>query len=98
MDDFNNRINIQRHVLTKVNTKILINEELSGLSIKAIERWTINNNINKNSNLVSILNKISELIFFLASHSQDQISESYTVNIDKIAILTEELETELKRF
>ncbi len=77
MDEFNNRMDKQRQVLELVNSKHNGKEELYGLSKKAIERWLQLNGISFDDNVVTILFNISDKLFFLATKSQEQITEEY---------------------
>lgn len=76
MNDFLNRIGVQRKVIKIVNNnnyKI----HLTGLSIKAINKWRSENNIKKETKVVKILVQISSKLFFLSNKSQEQITEDY---------------------
>ncbi|WDF65469.1 hypothetical protein [Flavobacterium sp. KACC 22763] len=73
--EFNSRVDLQRQVLKIVNSKSF-KMQLSGLSKPALENWIMINSISNNE-LKNILFKISELLFFIANRSQDQITEEY---------------------
>ncbi len=90
-DEFLNRMDKQREVLESVNKKVIINEELFGLSRKAIERWTNVNNIEINSRIVSVLLNISDKLNFLACKSQEQISDEYILLSKEISSLHQDL-------
>ena len=77
MDEFNNRMDKQRQVLELVNSKHKGKEELFGLSNKAIERWLHVNEISSDAKISTILFDISKKLFFLATKSQEQITEEY---------------------
>ena len=92
MDEFNNRIEAQRRVLTVVNKNRPLSEELCGLSNKAIERWLKANKFDANGELEKILIQISSKLFFLANKSQEQITEDYHSLSKEIQTLTSTLE------
>lgn len=92
MEEFNNRMNAQRLVLEIINRNRSNKEELCGLSKKAIERWIGVNRLNPKSDLCKILFKISEKLFFLATKSQEQVSEEYKLLSYEIAQLQNDLE------
>jgi hypothetical protein len=96
MNEFNNRIAAQRHVLQLVNRTKLQREELFGLSSKAIERWILANLINPESRLVQLVKEASAKLFFLANKSQEQITEEYKTMSAEIAAIAKEIEMELK--
>lgn len=76
MGDFLNRIDTQRKVIKIINNynyKI----HLTGLTIKAIEKWRFENNIEKEAECIKILMYISSKLFFLSNKSQEQITEDY---------------------
>lgn len=77
MPEFNNRMDTQRKILQLVNGQTKYKEELCGLSKKAIERWTSENNVAPDQEIVKILVNISEKLFFLANKSQEQITDDY---------------------
>jgi hypothetical protein len=76
MHEFNNRINTQREVLKIVNSN-LFKEDLFGLSRKSIERWANSNSILPDNDKCALLYKIADKLFFLATKSQEQISNEY---------------------
>lgn len=77
MDEFNNRMDKQRQVLELINSNYKGKEELFGLSKKAIDRWLQENRITSDNKISIILFDISDKLFFLATKSQEQISEEY---------------------
>lgn len=77
MSEFNNRIAAQRKILHAVNRGKSFSEELFGLSIKAIDRWTMANHIEPESRLARLIKEASEKLFFLANKSQEQVSDEY---------------------
>jgi hypothetical protein len=95
MSEFSNRISAQRRILQIVNCKQWKNEELLGLSSKAIERWISINQIDPSSNLVELIKIASSKLFFLANKSQEQISEDYRVISQEISIISKKIEVEI---
>lgn len=98
MNEFNNRIAVQRNVLRLVNSKHWGKEELCGLSKKAIERWISLNRIDPTSHLLSLIRIVSEKLFFLANKSQDQVSEEYNLMSQEIIKITKMIEIELVQY
>ncbi|EDN4399549.1 hypothetical protein K4787_001398 [Salmonella enterica subsp. enterica serovar Saintpaul] len=76
MNEFNNRIDAQREILSLVNSKVW-KEELFGLSSGAIERWVRANSIDPSSKLSCVIRESAGKLFFLANKSQEQITEEY---------------------
>jgi hypothetical protein len=82
----------QRNVLEIVNRQVGNKEELCGLSKKTIERWITANRLNPEGEICKILFKISEKLSFLATKSQEQISEEYRLISSEISKLKLDLE------
>lgn len=76
MNEFNNRIELQREVIQIVNSAGF-KYQITGLSKNAIERWLYDNKLDAKSDLTKLLYMISSKLFFLANKSQEQITESY---------------------
>lgn len=76
MQEFNNRIELQREVIKTINNSNY-SFEITGISQGSIERWALDNNISINSEIVKLLYKISNKLFFLSNKSQEQITEDY---------------------
>ena len=95
MEEFNNRMDVQRNVLEVINRCLNNKEELCGLSKKAIERWIAVNRLNSESELCKILFKISADLFFLATKSQEQVSEEYRSLSSEISQLQYDLESSM---
>ena len=93
MDEFNNRMNVQRRVLSIINSNNSSGEELFGLSEHAISRWASNHAIMPDSLEVKLLVKISEKMSFLATKSQEQITQDYLNLSDAVEGLIQELIT-----
>lgn len=76
MSEFLNRIDLQREVIQIVNNGVY-KFQLSGLSLKAIEKWRDENNIDNNSHFFYLIKTISGKLYFLSNKSQEQITEEY---------------------
>jgi hypothetical protein len=98
MDEFGNRMSAQRHILAIVNNMYKGVEELCGLSENAISRWTEVNRLQRNSEVVRLLRQSAELLFFLATKSQDQVTEEYETRMQDVAKAAVALETALQQF
>jgi hypothetical protein len=94
MNEFNNRITAQRQVLRLVNQHKW-EEELLGLSSRAIERWSAVNRLDLKSPLVALVKTASLKLFFLATKSQEQVSEQYRATSSEIAVIVKAIEVEL---
>jgi len=97
MNEFNNRMNVQRQVLACVNKRRLAREELCGLSDGAITRWATRNGISPANNALILLRRIGDKLSFLATKSQEQITDDYKKLSAEITGLTRELENEMKK-
>lgn len=97
MHEFNNRVQAQRRVLQIVNGHGRQNEELCGLSGKAIDRWVAQNRIEPEGRLVSLLRLVADELFFLANKSQEQITEEYGLRSRRVGLLANEIEAEMNR-
>ncbi|MCG7988411.1 MAG: hypothetical protein JAY64_11270 [Candidatus Thiodiazotropha weberae] len=95
MDEFVNRMATQRHVLNVVNNKVVINEQLFGLSSKSIDRWSGVNNLGYESELVQLLKNISSELFFMATRSQEPVSSEYELRRKNIVEMVSRLEVVL---
>jgi hypothetical protein len=95
MSEFNNRIAAQRHILWLVNRKNWGEEELFGLSSKAIERWIVVNRVDPRSALVVLIKTASSKLFFLSNKSQDQVSEEYRAVASEIALVARAIKLEI---
>ena len=93
--EFNNRIAAQRSILQVINSKAWAEEDLFGLSSKAIDRWVSINRLDLNSKLVKLVKDASGKLFFLANKSQESISEDYRVVSREIAALCDALRAEI---
>ena len=96
MNEFNNRVEVQRLILRLVNQYVWEKEELFGLSSKAIERWVSANRVSPESRLVQLLVTASSKLFFLANKSQEQISPEYQAASSEISALAAEIEVEIE--
>jgi hypothetical protein len=95
MNEFNNRIDAQRHILSSVNRHAWEKKELFGLSSKAIERWVSVNRIDSESPFVKLIITASSKLFFLANKSQEQISPEYQTASDEITAITSRIKSEI---
>ena len=96
MSEFNNRISAQRDILSKVN-KVKWSEELFGLSNGAISRWAGANDIKEQSELLLLINKAANKLFFLSNKSQEQITEEYKHLSLEVSELTSKIEIAVSR-
>jgi hypothetical protein len=92
MNEFNNRMNVQRQVLACVNRRGVTREELCGLSDAAISRWAARNSVSADDGILALLRGISDKLSFLATKSQEQITEDYKMLSVEICQLTRDLE------
>jgi hypothetical protein len=90
MNEFSNRLEAQRRVLTIVNGREQ-REQLCGLSANALERWLHENGLQASDPVPTLLRTISERLFFLATKSQEQVSEEYASLATQVDSLTREL-------
>lgn len=95
--EFNNRISAQRRLLQVINKKPWQEEDLFGLSYKAIERWIAANRLDPKLPIVGMVKEVSNKLFFLANKSQDQISEQYKMVRSQIVAACDEIRCELER-
>ena len=95
MNEFNNRIAAQRHLLQLVNRMEWESEELFGLSSKAIERWIMANRIDPKSQIVELVESASSKLFFLANKSQEQVTEEYKATTSEIELIAKAIESEI---
>lgn len=86
MNEFNNRIDAQRHILSLINSRRWT-EELYGLSSGAIERWIHVNRIKPSNLLALAVYESADKLFFLANKSQEQVTEEYRLLSREIAAL-----------
>lgn len=97
MSEFSNRISAQRSILEIVN-RIEWKEELFGLSSGAIARWSNVNEISRDSEIVSLIDKAAEKLFFLSNKSQEQITEDYRRLSADVADLESRIECSVKKY
>jgi hypothetical protein len=93
--EFNDRIAAQRAILRVVNHKPWCNEQLFGLSSKAIDRWVSVNRIEPESRLVKLVKDVSAKLFFLANKSQEQVSKEYTAVHAEVRAACEAIKVEV---
>lgn len=94
MNEFNNRISAQREILQVVNKRPQ-DEELFGLSGKAIDRWIVANRVDTESRLVQLIRAAADKLFFLANKSQEQITEDYQILSAEISFLHKKINQEV---
>ena len=90
MDEFQNRMKAQREILNIVNGYQL-REELCGLSEQAISRWATANELGANAKVVTILKRVAELLSFLATKSQEQITDEYRARMEDVSLVIKKL-------
>lgn len=91
MDEFIGRMATQRRILDIVNSSPGGKEKLFGLSAGAIQRWELANNFAPSTHLVTLLRELSSELFFMATRSQEPVSDEYKVRSRKIATLVQQL-------
>jgi hypothetical protein len=91
MDEFRSRMTAQREILAIVNGSSRSSEELCGLSAKAISRWVEANRVDPNSDRVRLVRRAADLLFFLATKSQEQVTDEYASRMEEVARVAEEL-------
>ena len=77
MDEFVGRMATQRHVLEIINTRLETGEKLYGLSSKAIDRWAADHQLAPQAKILQMLKHVSGELFFMATRSQEPVSEEY---------------------
>ncbi|NNH37183.1 hypothetical protein [Acinetobacter terrae] len=97
MNEFQNRVNLQRQIIVLVNKKLRFNEPLASLSQGCINRWKSNNNQILNQTY-EILLDLSNKVLFLATKSQEQITEEYAFKSSEAVEKLKFLENHLDRF
>lgn len=96
MSEFNNRIAAQRDILLGVNCGDW-QEELYGLSSGAIDRWVITNRLEPASDLVALVRRAADKLFFLSNKSQEQITEDYKLLSREVSALAEQIKRSARR-
>ena len=90
MNEFQNRVNLQRHIIAFVNKKLRFNEPLASLSYGCITRWK-HANADVCDQTYEILLDLSSKVLFLATKSQEQITDEYAFKsneaVEKIKFL-----------
>lgn len=90
MSEFNNRMAAQRDVLRVVNGRKW-REELFGLASGAIDRWRNANQLDEGSELLILVRRAADKLFFLANKSQEQITEEYRLLSGEVSSLVEQI-------
>jgi hypothetical protein len=96
MNEFNNRIDAQREILKLVNLKTWPQEELCGLSKKAIDRWILVNVLDPRCRLVELVRTAADQLFFLANRSQEQVTDEYKLRSRKVGLLMTEIGEQMR--
>lgn len=91
MNEFQNRVNLQRQIITLVNRKLRVKEPLASLSYGCITRWK-NNNSEVLNQTYEILLDLSSKVLFLATKSQEQITDEYAFKSNEAVEKTKKLE------
>jgi hypothetical protein len=91
MDEFRNRMSAQREILSIVNKFSWRSEKLCGLSENAIVRWSTANRLEAKSEVVVLVRKAARLLFFLATKSQEQVTDEYRARMCEVIRVIEEL-------
>lgn len=84
MDEFVSRMATQRRVIDIANSRLVFDEKLFGLSSGAIDRWAVNNQLGPSSQVVVLLKNISSELFFMATRSQEPVSNEYELRKENI--------------
>lgn len=97
MNEFNNRIDAQRHIVDTINRKHTATEELFSLSRNAVDRWLSVNRIDPESPLARLIAAASGKLFFLANKSQEQVSPEYRSASAEVECLARAIDGELEQ-
>lgn len=92
MDEFVGRMTTQRRILEIVNSNIDGEEQLFGLSAGAIQRWELANQGYVSTEVAELLRNLSYELFFMATHSQEPVSNEYKTRSQTIISLVRQLE------
>lgn len=95
MNEFSNRISAQRNILKEVNERGWPQEDLHGLSAKALSRWESVNRLDVSAKLVKLLHVAASKLFFLANKSQEQISDEYHCISREVELITTDIRSEI---
>lgn len=80
------------------NKAKLGSEDLFSLSAEAIERWISVNNIKSESRLVHLVTQAAGKLFFLATKSQEQISDNYKLLSQEVNAIYDLIALEMSSF
>ena len=92
------RLELKRTVVDSVNRVVDQGEQLCGLSVGAIDRWTIANGLSNDSPLFLTITKIASELGFLATRSQQSVDECQERKLDNVASLIDTLHVHLSRY
>lgn len=90
MNDFKNRIDVQRAVLQAVNERSW-EENLFGLSGAALDRWEKANPKARGGAIALKLRALASALRFLANKSQEQITEDYKTRSLEVDVMLRDL-------
>ena len=93
--DIQERMNLQRNLLKKVNSRCELPFYLNGLSQSAIDTW-LKSNEKIDSQLVQILQKVSSSLLVLSTRSQESI-DIQDLNLSELKNNLNNLEKILER-
>lgn len=96
-NSFNNRMDAQREFLKIVNSRKTGVEPLLALSQGAIDRWAAANRMAQDDNLVALVRKAGDALFFLANKSQEQVSAQYMQASGDFVALVDQARHEMTR-
>ena len=97
MDEFVDRMDVQRRVLHLINSSRCWPQRLHGLSRSALNRWAAANGLASSASVVLLLTKISNELFFMATHSQEPLEEEHEAHSTRAKELLRTLEEILIR-
>lgn len=97
MNEFQNRVSLQRKIITLINGKLCFNEPLASLSYGCIIRWK-NNNHQVLPQTYEILLNLSNKVLFLATKSQEQITDEYAFKSREASEQVNKLEYHIENF
>lgn len=78
IEEFINRVSLQRRIVRAVNQSKQWKEELSGVTDEAIDRWAAANDIVAQDRAVKLLCEASKRLQCLATKSQDHLTGEYS--------------------
>lgn len=98
MSEFATRMDLQRSIINAVNeSEQFPREELCGLSQSAIDRWSAINIVGAESDVYKLLIKLSETLRFIATKSQEPISDDLNALSKEVSSLMSRLQLALEK-